>query len=60
MKNIFNVYILQTPTAKQEKSNILTPIQKLHKHGLNHKISFFHYDNHIYCLLGSTQPDEKR
>lgn len=58
----YYVYVISmTPKGEREsKLPAIVPIQKLKKHKLAQTIDFFHFEENLYCLLGSTDTEERR
>lgn len=61
LASIYNIFILKTQQENfQREPIVLTPIQKLRKHGQSQGISFLHHMNNVYCLFASTYSEENR
>lgn len=58
---VYNVYLLKAPAPnKFGQLTVLSPIQKIKKHGDSHITMFFNLNGHIYCLLATTHLAEHK
>lgn len=61
LQDIYNVYLMQLPRPNVNgEVTVLTPIQKIKKHGQIQITTFFHFSGNIYCLLAANYLDDHR
>lgn len=60
--DIYNVYLLKVPPPSNGNNQlmVLSPIQKIKKHGQTQITAFFDFGDRIYCLLAANYLDENR
>lgn len=61
VQDVYNVYLLKVPEPnKNGQLTVLSPIQKIKKHGDSQITMFFNLNGHIYCLLATTYLAEQK
>lgn len=60
-REIYNVYLLKLPSVeKSSQLIVLSPIQKIKRHGHVQITNFFTLQNRVYCILAANYLDEHR
>lgn len=61
VQEVYNLYLLKVPAPnKIGQLTVLSPIQKIKKHGDSQITTFFNLNGHIYCLLATTYLAEQK
>lgn len=64
VEHSYYVYVISPSLANEQQPAAppppIAPIQKLTKHGQAQTISFLHFENDLYCVLGSNTIQEQR